>query len=311
MASAREGKLDLLGGKALAADVVHKSMADLEQRLTAEFHERSRITAELSRLTREGTAHLQGPNATATTDGMRSLAAELRGRALAEAAHSPARAELLFAPIGAVRTPGYDYQWHWSAINGQLQPNFFDTADRTTGRMQVLCDTGDNDASSASVRAAVGIYFSPPVASGTLAIWSWPALSDTWYDICSWSSCSSDGWIGLFVAGYDSTGAPTGTLVDQKISLWSDSSWWSGTGDQYSNSGYGLTASGIPVDHDHHYAIWVWCGADIAADGWGTFSGSGAGANLIVNVPSIRWELSGFGPVIEPGLVSSVSSSVS
>jgi hypothetical protein len=32
-------------------------------------------------------------------------------------------------------------------------------------------------------------------------------------------------------------------------------------------------------------------GGDVSAQGWGTFSGSGAGDQLKVTVPSIRWEL--------------------
>jgi hypothetical protein len=60
---------------------------------------------------------------------------------------------------------------------------------------------------------------------------------------------------------------------------------------QGSNSGYGLFAS-IPVDRQHQYIIWVWCGGDVSADGFSTFWGSGASDMLDVSVPSISWQLS-------------------
>jgi hypothetical protein len=47
----------------------------------------------------------------------------------------------------------------------------------------------------------------------------------------------------------------------------------------------------VQVDQDHQYIIWVWAGCDASADGWHTFSGSGAGNQLNIKVPSIRWEL--------------------
>jgi len=57
------------------------------------------------------------------------------------------------------------------------------------------------------------------------------------------------------------------------------------------NGGFGLYAPPIQVDQDHQYAIWVWVGGDVSAAGWGTFSGIGAGDDLIVAVPSITREL--------------------
>jgi hypothetical protein len=157
--------------------------------------------------------------------------------------------------------------------------------------MSINIWTDFNNGSAVSGRAAVGTYFYPPTSDSTLQIWSAPAISDDWGDWCSFDSASADGWIGLYVGSYDLAGGFTGAVIDQQITLWSDSSWWSGVGEQEgSNSGYGLYGS-THVDQDHQYLIWVWCGGDISAAGWGTFSGSGAGDDLNVAVPSITWEL--------------------
>jgi hypothetical protein len=75
--------------------------------------------------------------------------------------------------------------------------------------------------------------------------------------------------------------------VDQQISLWSDDSWWGGGGSHSgSNSGYPLS-SWFTVDSNHWYTMWVWTGGSVYGSGWGTFSGSGAGASLKTGTPSI------------------------
>jgi hypothetical protein len=193
--------------------------------------------------------------------------------------------------IGATVTPPYDYQWTWSAVSGNPDENS-ETADHNSGDMSINIWADFNNSSAVSGRAAVGIYFYPPADNGTLQIWSSPSFNYDWGDWCAFDSASADGWIGFYVGSYDLTGAPTGAVVDQQVTLWSDSSWWSGVGEQSgSNSGWGLNPSPIQVDQDHQYIIWIWCGGDVSAAGWGTFSGSGAGDDLNLAVPSITWEL--------------------
>ncbi|HEY5358852.1 MAG TPA: hypothetical protein VIJ82_14440 [Streptosporangiaceae bacterium] len=53
------------------------------------------------------------------------------------------------------------------------------------------------------------------------------------------------------VDGNGFVGAP----VDRQVSLWSDSSWWAGVGEQQGdNSGYPLFAE-LHVNNSHYYAI--------------------------------------------------------
>lgn len=290
------GVRDLFGGRSLSQKAVRQSMGALGKRLTAEFNERTRVNAEIRKHSRALSASLNEKARTdksvakAVADSHR-LATSLRGRRLVEPPYLEAREQVFVGSIGAVVKPPYDYQWTWSAVSGNPADNT-ESADRQSGKMRFDFDTdqGDNS-SSISGRTAVGIYFYPPAECGDLQVWASPSFTDQWYDICSFDSAHADGWIGLYIESYDLTGAPTATLVDQQISLWSDSSWWSGGSGQGSNTGYGLYAPPMQVDQDHQYAIWVWAGGDVSAAGWGTFSGSGAGDTMNIAVPFIRWEL--------------------
>jgi hypothetical protein len=286
---------DLFGGRFLPEETVLQSMAPLEQRFSAEFHERSRLDNELAGHSRKASARLlegsAGDAATAeAVAGLRSVAARLRAEELHVPEHVAGSERVYAGSFGAVLEPPYDYQWTWSATTGSPNDNR-ETANRETGRMSLVFDTGEDDPSSISGRIAVGSYFYPPAANGPLQVWASPAFSDLWYDICSWESCHADGWIGLFVQSYDLAGAPTGAVVDQQVSLWSDSSWYSGGSGRSSNSAFGLYAPPIQVDQDHQYIIWVWAGGYVSGQGWGTFSGSGAGDQLQITVPWLQWEL--------------------
>jgi hypothetical protein len=287
---------NLFGGKFLPQEMVLQSMGMLEQRLTAEFHQRSRLNAELAQQARKASARLldqvRGDQGAADAVAkLRSIGANIRDRELRDPHRAEVKEGVYAGSIGAVVKPPYDYQWTWSAVSGNPADNT-EVANKSSGKMSLVFDTDESDnSSSISGRAAVGIYFYPPADNGTLQVWSSPAFTDQWYDICSFDSAHADGWIGLFIESYDLTGAPTGILVDQQVSLWNDSSWWSGGTGQGSNAGFGLSSPPIQVDQDHQYAIWVWAGGYVSAEGWGTFSGSGAGDQLKVTVPSIRWRL--------------------
>lgn len=291
---------DLYGGRFISPQAVRRSMAGLEKGLTAEFKERARARAQLAKLAKQYQAPLleslsRDQRAIDAVKGMRALHKAARGRKLRVAPLRPPKG--VFNPgfnpgmLGATVGPPYDYQWTWSAVSGKSVGNA-ETADSSSGDLSIRLWTDDNDSSAVSGRVAVGIYFYPPAANGNLQIWSSPAFAYEWWTYCGLASAHADGWIGLYVGSYDLTGAPTGAVVDQQVTLWSDDSWFTGAGDhQGSNSGFGLYAPPVPVDQDHQYIIWVWCGGDVSAAGWGLFSGSGAGDSLQVHAPYITWEL--------------------
>jgi hypothetical protein len=290
---------DLFGGRFISPEAAQRSMGPLEERLAARFKAQTRLRTQLVEQVKKTQSPLhdlvaKDKRAAEGVSGLRALQAHAqknKPKRPQPHGHKPTYG-IFTGSIGATVGPPYDYQWTWSAVSGNPDENS-EKADSNSGDMSINIWTDFSDNSSAvSGRAAVGTYFYPPARNGSLQIWSSPSFSDDWGDWCTFDSASADGWIGLYVGSYDLTGAFTGAVVDQQINLWSDSSWWSGVGEQEgSNSGYGLYASPIQVDQDHQYIIWVWCGGDISAAGWGTFSGSGAGDSLNVGVPSITWEL--------------------
>jgi hypothetical protein len=287
----------LYGGRFLPPEVVRHSLAALETRLTSEFKERVKVRAEMAELMRMYRSPLietisKDKRASEAVSGLRRLYAGTHERKRRPPPQARGKERIFTGSIGATQTPPYDYQWTWNAVAGNALANI-ETADEVSGAMSLSIWTDQNNSSSISGRTAVGIYFYPPVENGSLQIWSSPAFTDDWGTFCNLDGASADAWIGLYVASSDLTGASTGAVVDQQVQLWSDSSWWSGTGAQQgSNSGFGLYAPPIQVDQDHQYAIWVWAGGDVSAAGFGgAFWGSGAGDDLNIVVPSITWEL--------------------
>jgi len=230
------------------------------------------------------------------TDGLvkalRSKQEHAAARETAPPEIKPAQSRLFACSLGATLTPPYNWSWTWHAGNGAPAVNAA-SADSKTGRWNVSDWASFDDSSNASARAAVGVFFRPPTETGLLRVWSNPAVNFDWGDWCVLDGAGSDGWLGLYIAEYDADGGGfSGAPVDQQINLWSDSSWWSGVGEQNgSNSGYPLQAT-LEVDNAHFYAIWVWGGTDVYAAGWGNpFWGSGAGGDLAAAVRSITWEL--------------------
>jgi hypothetical protein len=190
--------------------------------------------------------------------------------------------------IGATRVPPFNYQWTWS--NQSNSPSLSVNANAASGQMNFYVANAGRNASGTAM-AALGIYFRPVVRNGILRLWAHPAFSYYWWTICAFASAHSDAFIGLYVGRYNLSGGFDGAPVNQQISLWNDSSWWSGVGSRSgSNSAYPLFAQ-FNVDSSHWYALWVWIGGNASGAGWGTFSGSGAGSSLNVALPSISWEL--------------------
>jgi hypothetical protein len=191
--------------------------------------------------------------------------------------------------IAATVVPPFSYQWTWNAGSGG--PDHLDvSANRATGRMDFYAHTNPDHSSSGSVRTALGIYFRPVTSNGILRVSANPSINYRWWDYCAFASAHTDGFIGLYIGRYNLSGGFDAAPVNQQRSIWNDSSWWSGGGGSGSNSGFGLSAQ-LNVDNSHWYALWVWCGGNVSAEGWHTFSGSGAGASMSVAIPSITWEL--------------------
>ncbi|HEY6767721.1 MAG TPA: hypothetical protein VI386_23455 [Candidatus Sulfotelmatobacter sp.] len=284
----------ILGHDAAPKGVVERSMADLEKMLDRRFRDLNKQRAELARAHAPLREKLLGPlrkdpEWAQFIRKLRDTHKSLQSYRVASPKLVERKERVFLGSIGGTRVPAYDYPWTWSATSGS--PSVSTSANVNNGQMIVGISTDMNNGSSASARAALGIFFSSPTEClSHFKYWANPALNYNWWDICAFDSAHSDGFIGLYAAEYDWSGGMTATPVDQMISLWSDDSWWSGASDQGSNSAYPLSAN-FEVDANHYYALWVWCGVNDSAAGWGTFSGSGSGSTLSITVPSISWEV--------------------
>lgn len=198
--------------------------------------------------------------------------------------------ERIFTGLTAATVvPPFNYQWTWHSGSG-FPDNLDVVANRNTGTMNFFLNTNPTYSSSDSHRTALGIFFKPLTENGVLRVSAAPAINFNWWDTCAFASAHTDAFMGLYVGRYNLNGEFDGSAVNQQISIWNDSSWWSGGSGSGSNSGFPLSAQ-FNVDGNHWYALWIWCGGNVSSDGWHTFSGSGAGAALSVAIPSVTWEL--------------------
>ncbi|HEY6419975.1 MAG TPA: hypothetical protein VIX59_13305 [Candidatus Binataceae bacterium] len=286
---------DLYGGRFISPEAAGRSMVALEKRLTTEFNERTRLRKQFTEPAQKLIAPLlSGSNlereATAAARAMQRLQKVARGLKVQRLRPVKVNTGIFTGLTGAIVSAPFDYQWTWGAVSGDDPHDNSETADRGSGDLAIVLNTGIDDSSSAAGRAAVGIYFYPPTSTGILQVWSTPALNYLWGTYCSFDSAHADGWIAMYVGSYNLAGAFTGAVIDQRTTLWSDDSWFHGNSGNFPTASYGLHPAPIQVDRQHQYIIWVWCGGEVSADGWHLLNGSGAMDQLYIAVPSITWE---------------------
>ena len=183
---------NLFGDRFIPPKLVRRSMVDLESRLSEEFKERTNRRAQLAEQMRKFRAPLielisKDRRAADAINGMHRMqtVAQKRKRLVP---HRTKIEERIFAgSFGATRVPPYDYQWTLSAVNGNPEANT-ENADERSGSMSLSLWTDENNSSSISGRAAVGIYFYPPASNGSLQVWSTPAFTYDWGDICNFDT---------------------------------------------------------------------------------------------------------------------------
>jgi hypothetical protein len=123
-------------------------------------------------------------------------------------------------------------------------------------------------------------------------VWASPAFKYDWFTGAVLNGAGSDGWLGLYIAEYNvADGSFVSVVADLQTSLWSNSGSWLFDDEQAEDSSNGQRlAEVLGVDRDRFYAIWVWGGTDVYGAGFGNpFSGSTAGGDLSVTVPSFTW----------------------
>jgi len=284
----------LYGGVTPSSVAVRRATASRQKAFDAAFKRQQTLRAEHdARMAAIHAPVLEAyrldPTARRSVKQLRDLSATWRSRKLVPPrvlAHEPR----IVADLGATVVPPYDFQEVLFSSTGN--PPNASSARKSTGSITSSIGFNFTNPSSASVTASVGIFFRPVISCpGTLKISTNIGLRFDWSTFCAFSSAHSDGWLGLAVEQFDSNNFSTGMLVDLKIFLWSDDSWWGGAGSHDgSNSAFPLFAQ-CPVDSQHSYHIWVRCGGTVSSSGWGGWFGSAAGSRIFGTVPSIAWEL--------------------
>jgi hypothetical protein len=276
------------GGKPASSRQVLRGMKALEEEQKRRFEARKQEQAALAAAhapLRDALASQLGDATRATAGGVRALQKRRRRAKLASPSRLETEAAIWCGAVGVRRTPPYDYQWTWHAKDDSSATDAV-SATASSGEESFWL-VNDDDGAHAWGACAVGVYFRPIRPTGYVHLSSTPSFTYRWYTYCTLASAHSDAWIGLYVAQYNSAGEIDRVAVDQQTRLWSDDSWAVGAGDHSgANSGYPLTAW-FPVDANHWYAMWVWCGGSIYGDGSHTFWGSFGSAAMDVVVPSI------------------------
>jgi hypothetical protein len=200
--------------------------------------------------------------------------------------------------------PPYSYSFS-NAGQIDIAPGTF-TAYASAGNGQI----GFNLASSPSsgqinksyASAAVGSYFKPS-STGVLSVFTtapmdWNVAIDGDY-----AGADSRGWAGFLVQRFDSNNTLSATSVYQQNIQYDV--FENGQFIYFFTQSYlDLQPQGVPVplhlsasflvEPFYWYAIWVWCGGNIHAEGWqyilGIGKGSDAAGNIALTVPYILLE---------------------
>jgi len=284
----------LFGNQIVPEGMILSGMKDYEKEMIQVFESRQRQQEEAdiyNKLLREALLSGSGDKGkyAEAARAMKELYASHHKNTLKPLPIRKEKQRIFTGSIGATVVPPYNYQWQWDASSGTLfKLDLY--AQSADGAMfyDAICDY--ENSSSCSVGAGVGIYFRPMTSNGILQVFSNPSVGFVWGDYCYCDSANTNGFIGIYIGSYNLDGGFAGTLVDQQISLWNDSSWWRGANNTGSNLGFPLFSQ-CSVDSDHFYAIWVRCGGYNSAAGWSFFGGSGSNSSMFVGVPSITWEL--------------------
>lgn len=275
----------LNGGRGVNRGAARRGMVPLQRelaRLAANYSERQRDVAR--RLNLIHAPLFDEKQADKVLRAFRSRYARSR-RPRLMAPRVPKESPYIYlGSLGAIVAPPFNFSWTWRKAG--ITAGVY--ADAAKGECGFDCDSAGNDYDG-SAAAAVGIYFRPVIDRGILGIWSFPSFASFWYDYAYFSAAASRAFIGLYVGRYDMAWKFTGAVVDQRYTLWDDSSHVSDSGwHNDSSRGYSMTASCL-VDRSSQYIIWVWCWGHAFADR--ILGGAGAEAMLRVTVPAIAWQL--------------------
>lgn len=281
----------LFVGEAPPAALVRRGIAGLKKELTRKFEENQKVKREIARHMKNSQSPLieilgRDKRTIAGVAGLKAFDGQLRMRTLAAVDAIFEEDGVTTDPTGEVIGLPFTYDWTWRSSSGNAALSV--SSDKQTGKMGFSISNNGHDASG-SAQAAMGIYLRSGVDNLVVDVTTTPVVNYDWWTICNIASAHSDGALGTFVQRFPINGGGDDLASASFDPIWDDDSWFAGAGHHSASGLSDRIVAQFPVDSRHWYIFWLYCNGSASGDGWGTFSGSGAGSFLNVAVPSITF----------------------
>jgi hypothetical protein len=288
----------LRGGEAVPKDLVHRCIADIQQKRTKELSQRIATERRMAKHLGQAQGFLAPDISDAQIarplDDLLGIHQKLAKQKILAPRVPGGLGGILPGRITATVVPPFDYDVIIPSILAGNEPTLEGSSDKITGKMSGSAFTSTKRGfNGGSVFTTVGVYFHP-LGPGTLTVHATPTFSFQWWtnSIGANSLVRSFGSGGLTIHGVDvasqTTGA-TGTIVSTaatRFKLWDENQ----TDQVRFDFGFDLqapTSLHVDVNHDLVYLLFV--DADVHVEGVG-WPGSLAGAKIAVTVPSITYD---------------------
>src|SRR5262245_53962167 len=288
----------LRGGKAVPKDLVHRCIADIQQKRSKELSQRSaterRMAKHLGQVQGVLSPDIRDAQIVRPLDDLLAIHRKLAKQKILAPRVAGGLGGILPGRITVTVVPPFDYNVILSSILAGNQPTLEGSSDKNTGKMSGSAITATQPGfNGGSMFTTLGVYFHP-LGPGTLTVHATPTFSFQWWtnSIGANNLVRSFGSGSLIVFGVDvasqTTGA-TGTIVSTAATLfklWDENQ----TAQVRFDFGFDLQApTSVHLDVDDHLVYLLFVAADVHVEGVG-WPGSLAGAKIAVTVPSITYD---------------------
>jgi hypothetical protein len=293
-----DDEFKLLQGGTLPESDIKSHLADLKQKLTSEFNQKTKLRQQAAKYASEAAAPAEAADSAKATQAIRGLR-QLTERLSKRKLETPRR---LIVPPTVWGTYTLRFTPYYSALGtyaiGTIEsetgnPTVSATGDDNLGQLSCSVATNYESPSSATAVNLMGVYFKPIFSQATVRVSFESEIAFSWYvnSIRNKEAISeAQGLIELYQ--YDGAFLPLrrGAFIG-----WSEVGLNSLDFDFVSESGptWFLEA---PISSSHFYFVVISLSCSATGAGW---PGSLAGANATVTVPSITVTVTA-NPVVLP-----------
>ena len=288
----------LRGGKAVPRDLVHRCIADLQQKRKAQLDQRNsterKMAKYLGQAQGSGKSDTKDPRVTQSLDSLLGIHQKLAKQKLVAPQVPGGFGGILPGHITVTVVPPFDYDVIIPTVLAGNQPTLDGSSDKNTGKMSASAITATQPGfNGGSMYTTVGVYFHP-FGPGTLTVHATPKFSFQWWtnSIRPTALVRSFGSGALTIYGVDVASQTTGgvgTIVSgasTQFKLWDENE----TAQVRFDFGFDLQApTSVQLDVNHNLVYLLFVEADVHVEGVG-WPGSLAGAKMAVTVPSITYD---------------------